>query len=136
MSDPCPGQGHSQAQDQSIEETNTDTPNINPWLIDPWLIDPTFVAVEATLPVPKVGVAAVVVLGVVTVPEVVGAPPVVPLPPLTTGLTALLDVHAPVKVDMAFMFTNAAGVEPQFAACVIQTLLLSRSKTTTGLCQS
>ena len=70
------------------------------------------------------------VLATLVVLDEPAAPPVPVVPPVFPGATALLTPHAPVKVDMTLIFCNAAGVEPQFVACVIQIRLLSRSKTT------
>jgi hypothetical protein len=91
------------------------------------------VPVPGPVPVLKVGVAATLelcTLAVLTLPEVVAAPPVPPVSPVFPAVTPLLTLQAPVRVDITLMLCNAAGVEPQFAACVIQTRLLSRSKTT------
>lgn len=93
-----------------------------------------FKPTEDSDPVTAVGLAArlaVETLALGVLDELATLPvTVVPVvPPLSPKVRALSTLHAPVKVDMTLVFCSAAGVEPQLAACVIQMMLSSRSKT-------
>lgn len=97
--------------------------------------DPVFavglLAAVLTL-LPTLDVLAVLLAGVDD--EELAAPPVPVVSAAFPGATAAPSaVQAPVRVAMTPMLCRAAGVEPQLAACVIQRLLLSRSKTTARL---
>lgn len=87
---------------------------------------------EADLVVVVSGAATTLELGItLAVVLVVPDEVVVPLvPPVLPGTTALLTLQAPFRVGMTVIFWRAAGVEPQFVACVIHSTSLSRSNTT------